>query len=456
MIASPTTKPRVGSVYARAVKADRNGTLGVAGRSLVFIMPLIAATNPVLPVLGPVSPLPLLALFLFLTGLHQLGSHTGGGLSRGLVMTFAFCLLAVAGFTLTTKFGAPWAHNEAVAVTSGALIVLAMCMIRLTKGVLRLLCNGWLVAFALTGIIAGVEITTGARVGESYLDINPFPSDLGVASVFYNPNNYAAFLSMSLPLLTAGAVLARSRMLRRTYYFALVAVAALMLATNSRLGLAAMLLFGMVWALLRWRKVTTRFIAGALAALATITIIAASNTGIGDYWDNTLYSVPILGFEIPVDASLLIRWNLAQNGFDLLSTNPLLGAGPGGFEIWAQSNAALRETFGIINPHNGVVEMISQYGVPLFVLGVAVTLSLLGAARRIYRRSAFGSADHTLAFSLLSAVAMLPIVVLMNSSYLEILHTWAAFATFVAIACHLSALNIIEASGKSDTCTMKE
>ena len=89
-------------------------------------------------------------------------------------------------------------------------------------------------------------------------------------------------------------------------------------------------------------------------------------------------------------------------------------------------------------------------------LGVAVTLSLLGAARRIYRRSAFGSADHTLAFSLLSAVAMLPIVVLMNSSYLEILHTWAAFATFVAIACHLSALNIIEASGKSDTCTMKE
>ncbi|MFK3676449.1 O-antigen ligase family protein [Microbacterium sp. NPDC090218] len=412
--------------------------LGLLPRVIVFLMPLVAAMNPVLPIVGPISPFPLVAAILFVVGLM----HVRPGMPTGPVRTaawfFAVPLVLVSLLTLATRFGAAWAHNEAVSVLAGLLAVLGLCMIRLTRGVLRLLMNGWLLTFAVTGVLAVIEFFTGFRLGVSYLDANPLASDLGIVSVFFNPNNYAAFLALSLPILIAGHSLARSKGLRAAYVLALIGSVPLMVVTNSRFGYAAMLVFIAVWLVLRWRRLITRVVVALLGLGAVLTVSVFANRVISGYWGDIQYSIPVLGLTFPVDASLFARWNLALNGLDALAVDPLLGAGPGGFEIHAQSTPPVRQTFRIINPHNGVIELLSQYGIVMLVLAVVLTLCLFVVGSRHLRSSRPGTPERAMSFALVSGVTMLPLILLMNSSYLEILHTWAALAVFVAIGAYLS------------------
>ncbi|WP_350353006.1 O-antigen ligase family protein [Microbacterium sp. A8/3-1] len=436
--------------FATSVALTDVPRLGLVPRTLIFLMPVVAAANPVFPVIGPVSPFPLLAACLFIVGVSQArrGGRFGG--VRTAVWLFALPMLIIALLTLALRFGAVWAHNEAVAVTAGTLVVLAFSMMRITRSLLRILFNGWLLAFLATSAVTAVEVLTGQRLGASYLDTNPLVSDFGVVSVFYNPNNYAAFISISLPILVAGRSMAASKMLRFLYAGGLLASIPLMLLTNSRFGLAAMLVFGGVWAVLSWQSVVARVIVIVLGIGAVVGVFALAESSVIAYWGNAQYTVPIFGIDVPVDSSIYARWNLAQNGLDALATNPLLGAGPGGFEIHAQNTTVMRQTFRIINPHNGVIELLSQYGVIILVLAVILTITLLRVGASHLRISPLRSPERAMAFALISAVTMLPLVLLMNSSYLEILHTWASLAVFVAIACYLADLG---ANPKGDDVT---
>lgn len=407
-------------------------------RVCVFLMPLVAALNPILPVVGPISALPALAALLFVMSVFSADVRRGSGTFRPLAIIFSASLAAIAALTLLTRFGAVWAHNEAVAVVSGSLLVLSMCLLRASIELVRLICTGWLLTFGVTGMLAVVELATGVRIGASYLDVNPLASDIGVVSVFFNPNNYAAFLSFSLPLLVVGGALARSNPLRVIYRVALVAAFPLMLATGSRFGIASLIMFVAVWLILRWRKPLTQALVAIFTVIAMTIVITVANTTMIGYWGNVEYSIPMFGFDIPVDASLFARWNLAQNGWELLSANPVLGVGPGGFEIWAQANSPTRLTFGIINPHNGFIELAAQYGIVHLILGTLVAVSMLAVGRRVHRDGNTSPVDRALAFGIIAATAMLPLVLLMNSSYLEILHTWAAFAAFTAITRYLN------------------
>lgn len=418
--------------------------LGLLPRILVFLLPLVAAMNPVLPIVGPVSPFPLVAAMLFVVGVMHVRPGMPVGPVRTAAWLFAVPLLLVSLLTLLTRFGAAWAHNEAVSVLSGLLAVLGLCMIRLTRGVLRLLMNGWLLTFIVTGALAVLEFFTGFRLGVSYLDVNPLASDVGIVSVFFNPNNYAAFLALSLPILIVGHALARSTGLRSAYVLALVGSVPLMVVTNSRFGYAAMLVFIAVWLVLRWRRFVTRVVVALLGFGAVLTVSVFANRVVSGYWGDIQYSIPVLGLTIPVDASLYARWNLALNGLDTLAVDPLFGAGPGGFEIHAQGTPAVRQTFRIINPHNGVIELLSQYGILMLVLAVVLTLSLFVVGSRHLRRSEAGTPERAMSFALVCGVLMLPLILLMNSSYLEILHTWAALAVFVAIGAYLSTTSPTE------------
>lgn len=422
-------------------------------RACVFLMPLVAALNPILPVVGPVSALPALSALLFVMSVFSADVRRSSGTFRTLAIIFSASLLSIAALTLLTRFGAVWAHNEAVAVVSGSLLVLSMCMLRASIDLVRLICTGWLLTFGVTGMLAVVELATGTRIGANYLDVNPLASDIGIVSVFFNPNNYAAFLSFSLPLLVVGGALARASALRVLYRVALVSAFPLMLATGSRFGIASLIMFVAVWLILRWRKPLTQALVALFTLIAMTIVITVANTTMIGYWGNVEYSIPLFGIDVPVDASLFARWNLAQNGWELLSANPVFGAGPGGFEIWAQANTPSRLTFGIINPHNGFVELASQYGIVLLVLGTLVAVSMLAVGRRVHRDGNTSPVDRTLAFSIIAATAMLPLVLLMNSSYLEILHTWAAFAAFTVITRYL---NRVEDPVSSDPATASE
>jgi teichuronic acid biosynthesis protein TuaE len=88
----------------------------------------------------------------------------------------------------------------------------------------------------------------------------------------------------------------------------------------------------------------------------------------------------------PEDPSTVIRIDLVRNGWAFLQQSHYLGVGVGGFEQW-MTERPLYYTGGIINAHNWWLEMLVDYGVPVFVLFLVFYLGLLWSLFRIFRRA---------------------------------------------------------------------
>ena len=62
-------------------------------------------------------------------------------------------------------------------------------------------------------------------------------------------------------------------------------------------------------------------------------------------------------------SSTTVRKNLIFNGFDMIKSHPILGVGPGQFRVFHKEELVKNDTEGVVNPHNYIIELLSQYGV---------------------------------------------------------------------------------------------
>ncbi|KJL34475.1 O-antigen ligase family protein [Microbacterium azadirachtae] len=380
------------------------------------------------------------AVILFVYGFLHLRRRPPVGLRRVIVI---FCLpvLVISLVTLMTNFGAPYIFGNSVVVSGGILIVLGMVSLPATKETIRAVLAGWLLASLSTTALAAIELSTGLHFGSTYLDANPGATKTGVVTVFFNPNNYAAFLTITIPLLLAGAALTTRTWVRRIYYLAALVSAPIMILTSSRFGLAALILGVSIWIVLRIRSHIGQAIVLAFAVLGAIfTLVFLQGRSAGEISGAGAgggYIIGVLGFQIPVDSSFLARWNLSLNGLDMLAQTPL-GSGPGGYELTAIAQGTSRQTFNMINPHNGAMEFFTEYGVILGALAFIVTIALFIGAIRANGTSSRSRAERSLATATISVIVMLPLVFVMHSTFINIPHEWIGFATFVVIGIHLS------------------
>jgi hypothetical protein len=67
-------------------------------------------------------------------------------------------------------------------------------------------------------------------------------------------------------------------------------------------------------------------------------------------------------------SSIFIRKNLLLNGFFLTTKHPFFGIGPGQYSWYTINNKVPYVTGTITSPHEGLTELVSQYGIPLTLL----------------------------------------------------------------------------------------
>ena len=67
-------------------------------------------------------------------------------------------------------------------------------------------------------------------------------------------------------------------------------------------------------------------------------------------------------------SSIFIRKNLLLNGIFLTKEHPLFGVGPGQYSWYTIKNNVPYVTGTITSPHEGLTELVSQYGIPLTLL----------------------------------------------------------------------------------------
>ncbi|MCE4027328.1 O-antigen ligase family protein [Microbacterium sp. Au-Mic1] len=413
------------------------------GLVLVALIAPVSVLNPVLPHLGPVSAFTGFAALFFIYGITHMQKRQPDGL-RQLVAILCLPVLVISLLAVVNSFNVQYVFAQAVVVSGGVFITLGLLALPSSRDLIRSLLFGWLVASLCTSCLALIEITTGRHFGATYLDANPDATKLGVVTVFYNPNNYAAFLALTIPLLLAGASLTTRKWARLLYVFAAIVSVPLMVATSSRFGLATLFVAPAMWIILRLRSHVTQAIAVVFALVGAVLILrfqAGSAAGdIAPVGAGGSYTINLLGLQIPADSSLLARWNLILNGLDMIAENPL-GSGPGGYTVTAQAQGTSRMTFNITNPHNGVIEFFTQYGVLLGVVAVVVTIALLVLSVRANNASRRRTPERALASALACVIATLPLILTMNSSFVGVPHEWAGFATCAAVGIYLRTLH---------------
>jgi len=414
------------------------------GLLLLALVAPVSVLNPVLPHVGPVSAFTGFSALFFLYGFLHMRKQRPDRL-RQLIVLLCVPVLAISLLAVVNSFNVQYVFAQAVVVSGGVFITLGMLALPLSRDLIRPVLFGWLIAALCTSLFAVIEITTGRHFGATYLDANPDATKLGVVTVFYNPNNYAAFLALTIPLLLAGASMTTRKWLRLVYFFAAIISVPLMVATSSRFGLATLFIAPATWIILRLRSHVTQVIAFVFALVGAVLILRfQQGSAAGDIAPiraGGSYAIDFLGLQIPADSSLLARWNLVLNGFDMMAQNPL-GSGPGGYTVTAQAEGTSRMTFNITNPHNGAIEFFTQFGVLLGILAVVITFAFFARSIRANNQYGKGTPERALASALACVLATLPLILTMNSSFVGVPHEWAGFATCAAIGIYLRPRSI--------------
>ncbi|MGC5077824.1 O-antigen ligase family protein [Agrococcus sp. DT81.2] len=350
---------------------------------------------------------------------------------------FLFLLYALVHLALNSERERAW--EEMASISFGTLVVVALLR-RASESYLEWLSHGWLLCYVVTAAVAVREVALGDRFHNYFVDDSSYLfTSAGAASTLGNPNNYAFMLLAALPFLIWGFTATRSTV-KVLYLVSVVTLPYFVAATQSRTAVALLVCIAFVFALLKLRALLVLLVGAATAtaiALFPATLDAAVTSTLGALGGGSAGGGAISNF-IAANDSLQARFNLAHCGVDIASQTLLLGTGPGGFSAAIAEGACAIDTFGLTDPHNGLIEVFSQYGgIALLVAVVAlVWLARLGISGVLRTRE---GAHRVQSMSIAVTAVALPFMATMHSTYTYQSIAWMHIATVFVAASVLSS-----------------
>lgn len=112
-----------------------------------------------------------------------------------------------------------------------------------------------------------------------------------------------------------------------------------------------------------------------------------------------------------------IRINLMKNGIDMIKKDPVFGGGPGSFRINHRENKFVYPTDTVSNPHNFVIEILSQFG----IFGWGYFGILIFILFRTFTNKSIPAGRKTI---LIILIILYPFIGLIPSSFLYINLHW--------------------------------
>lgn len=244
--------------------------------------------------------------------------------------------------------------------------------------------------FALACLVAVAEVVTGLHLPTFRQGREGTVGLIGVGSFFGNQNNFATFLSLSLPYLAVLPIVYRDARLRMVGVGGGAVALLFILATGSKSGLVAagLVILGLLVLVGSDRRARGRLVvAGAVAGLAVLLVVPALLGGGPVKLDER--TVTKLDFGILTEqletqqGSGGVRSTLLGDGLGLVADTDGLGVGAGNAETHVRS---LADFPGVANLHNWWLEVLVNGGIVGFALYLLFYLTLLrgqvGAARR--------------------------------------------------------------------------
>lgn len=245
------------------------------------------------------------------------------------------------------------------------------------------------VTFAFSTLTAVAQLRFGVTLATT-TQLTSGDSEFA-SSLFGNQNNFATYLTLTLPFFLCLPVVFRElRLIVLGVVGALITLGALMF-TGSRSNLiAAVLVIGGLgaWSLVA-RRAGGRKVAIAIALLAVLLVIpSVAGRGVLPIPQTAIEKFDLrvlLAQQRALSGSGAVRTAVLQEGFGLVGDTMGRGVGAGNAETSLQSLDAFT---GVENLHNWWMELLVDLGVPGLMLFVAFYLALLRGQFRAARRAA--------------------------------------------------------------------
>ncbi len=267
---------------------------------------------------------------------------------------------------------------------------------------------GWLLGMGATCVIGIWEILTRQHLWVTAAKPWPFGPGTVPAATFINPNNFSVALIGMLVAALATFASTRQTGLKLLAVVSGAVAVVLVAFTESRAGLLGLFV---VFALEAYRRLTDAAQGSSPVSVlrsrlnarrgATVGVLAAAAAVVV-----TTFTVPALAVRNPLRTMLTdafaeetirsdsLRINLITTALGYLRDSHWLGTGAGSFEpiLWNDPNSGIDVD---TNLHNAFVELLSQYGVIVFLPLAALLLALAWrAARTVVVSSAEGSPNE--------------------------------------------------------------
>jgi teichuronic acid biosynthesis protein TuaE len=293
-----------------------------------------------------------------------------------------------------------WAQSKPDVIRGAFLLICNIFVIFFTSYYLnseedqRQLWRVFYAAFAINVAVALWEVFTTNHLPVSRM--NEYVPPRSIPTAFYrNPNDFAAYIVMYLPLVYAGFKYEDRHAIAR--YILCIASVFVLLYTNSRSSYVAFLFtiaFACALAIIDIIKGSKYFdkkakVKASIMFISIVMILILDSVGFGCLKNtpgNPSMMDQIGGIkEINEDGSTQVRINLIKNGFKILNEDPwqyIVGIGAGNTEMRMTPYADT--TNGIVNMHNWWMEMLLEYGIIIGVLFIWFYLSLMWNLLKIY------------------------------------------------------------------------
>ncbi len=288
-----------------------------------------------------------------------------------------------------------WAADKGAALRYIIFILIGVSVVFFTVYYFRQLAHIkrlyglWLVLFLALMAVGAWEVTTGAHLrvsglyGESRYWVAFMPT-----AVFRNPNDFALFLALSLPMVLSLVWHYPSLKVRLIGLPVLAAGIWLLIETQSRACYVAVLmglLFWLVFLLRLPKKITALIAVLGLGALIFF-IFPEKALNITATLEEQIKSLDPTELQAGADSSVNIRVNLIKNSLYFTAQSFGLGVGAGNAEYYME-HRSIFPTGEITKVHNWWVELIVNGGLCVFVGYLIFYMSIFFHLWKIRRRA---------------------------------------------------------------------
>ena len=288
-----------------------------------------------------------------------------------ILMCVLWVLFAAVSFrwSLVTKY----AWKDVYYVVSGGLMFFCLTVFSELPDFKKKFVSFWVLGYFINLVIAGWEIFTGSHFNSEYSQhlFNLRPEHFihfAPASVFGNPNLFSVYLVLSMTLF----VILRKHLSGFLFAFLMVSSLFLILYTHSKISLLSTIPIAVYYfyseAKFDFKSISRKSVGNN--SLLLVIVISGLFLFNDVVTPANQKGTPVSDKAPVLPKSELIRKNLVFNGITFFLDSRGRGIGAGQFQAYMEKGLNKYPTAGISNPHSGIIEILSEYG----IIGIALVV----------------------------------------------------------------------------------